>query len=61
MNTVFIITMTIAFALFVYCVVEFIRSYLTIKRCDTDLKILRRRKRNIIMSFTPDPEEEAYK
>ena len=61
MNTVFIVTMIIAIAGLLYCTVGIIRSYLTMKRCDTELKILRRRKRNIIISMIPDPEEVAYK
>lgn len=61
MNTVFIVTMVIAFVGALYCIAEMIKSYLIMKRCDTDLKILRRRRRNIIMSMIPDPEEEAYK
>lgn len=61
MNTVFIVTMVIAFVGLLYCTVGIIRSYLTMKRCDTELKILRRRKRHIIISMIPDPEEVVYK
>lgn len=60
MSIGFVIFIVVCVGLMVYCAVQMVRNYLAMCRCDTDLKILRRRARNIELRLIPDPEDEIY-